>query len=347
MARTGRLGRTGMALATGTALSLTLAAGAGHAANSPQQASGQSVCGATSADLRQPPAEPVPAAAPAAAAPSGAPAPPLAYAQPAQLPIGLWSAALVTLRAPAGHGTVRLDLTSKGFSTDSVEIQRYIPAAHRWLDLAVASGSAAFPTHGSFSFPVDTRSATPQTVALRLQDLDRPGSLTVAASYADDHGHRYRAPARTAAVTRPDATLTGWPAHPLALFRGGPAQEVTLTVRNTTDRAYPAVSVLFYAYGTGGGRVLTPRDLILEQYLAGGGWTRLPLVAGSCDPGLSAAPHPAAGLRLAPGATAVFRLRLGVAASAPRKVSMADAGLSVQSGDASLTSTRLPFTVRS
>lgn len=272
----------------------------------------------------------------------------IAYRQPAQLPIGLWSAAAVTLRAPAGHGTVRLDLTSKGFSTDSMEVQRWVPSARRWLDLASSSSDADFPTHGGFSFtlttPVGPGTALPQTVALRLQDLDRPGSLAVAASYTDSHRHTSRAAVLTSTVTRPQTVFSGWPAH-AALVRGGAPQPFTMTVRNTTDRAYPAVSSLFYAYGMGGGHALTPLDLVLEQYRAGTGWTRLPLVASPCDPGLSVPLSPAAGIPLAPGAGETVQLRLAVAATAPAAVTSAEAGLSVQSGDTTLASAALPFAV--
>ncbi|MHA6761144.1 hypothetical protein [Streptacidiphilus sp. PAMC 29251] len=288
----------------------------------------QDACGAYSSELvaAAAPVEPGPAAEQLRAV--GAVAQPLSYRQADQLPIGLWSAASVTLRVPAGRGTVRLALTSKGFSTDSMEVQRWVPTAHRWVDLTSSVSDAAFPTRATFSFTLTTSAdatasgataaaAHPETVALRLQDLDRPGSLSVAASYTDSHGHTSRAPALRSPVTRPESRFTGWPAH-ASLTRGGPAHTFTLTVRNTTDRVYPDVTALFYAYGMGGGQTLTPRDLVLQQYRAGRGWTALPLVASGCDPGMSAVPRPAAGVRLAPGATETVRLRLAVARTAPR-----------------------------
>ncbi|MEY9838336.1 hypothetical protein ABH941_003570 [Streptacidiphilus sp. EB103A] len=309
-------------------------------------------CGATAPQLRPVPAEAPPSASRTVGAPSNeAAARHLWYGQADQLPIGLWSDATVVLRAPATHGTVRLDLTSHGFSTDSVEVQRWVHASHRWVDLAMlttAGSGDAFPTRGGFSFPVATRAslAHPETVPLRLQDLDRPGRLGVTASFADGHGHTYRAPVVTSAVTRPHTAFTGWPAH-AALVRGGPAQPFGLTVRNTTDRAYPSLTALFYAYGMGGGRALTPRDLVLQQYLRGRGWVGLPLVASACDPGMSAALRPAAGAALAPGAEETVQLRLAVAPGAPHAVGSGFGGLAVQGGDTALASESLPFTVRS
>nr|WP_243876215.1 hypothetical protein [Streptomyces sp. 846.5] len=304
-------------------------------------------CGATAPQLPPvPSAETAPPASRTVAAPSNeAAARHLWYGQAGQLPIGLWSDATVVLRAPATHGTVRLDLTSRGFSTDSVEVQRWVPASHRWVDLTTAGSGDASPTRSGFSFPIASL-AHPETVPLRLQDLDRPGRLGVTASFADGRGHTYRAPAVTSAVTRPSTAFTGWPAH-AALVRGGPAQPFGLTVRNTTDRAYPSLTALFYAYGMGGGRALTPRDLVLQQYLRGRGWVGLPLVASACDPGMSAVLRPAAGVALAPGAEETVQLRLAVAPGAPHAVGSGFGGLAVQGGDTALASESLPFTVRS
>ncbi|MFC1410140.1 hypothetical protein ACEZCY_12815 [Streptacidiphilus sp. N1-12] len=344
-----RSGMFGAVVAAAAAMVLACA-GAGSAA--PRSATvgsvqaGQDACGAYASELVAATKAAEPGPAPADLRAFGASTQSVAYHQPKQLPIGLWSMASVTLRAPATHGTVRLALTSKGFSTDSMEIQRWIAAQHRWVDLTASSSDDSFPTRGTFSFSFATAASPghPQTVALRMQDLDRPGSLSVAASYADGHGHTYRDPAVGAAVTRPRSSLTGWPAH-TTLVRGGAAQSFTLTVKNTTDRTYPAISTLFYAYGMGGSQVLTPRDLVLEQYQAGHGWTALPLVASGCDPGMSVVPRPTAGVRLAPGASATVRLRLAVAGTAPRAVTRAEAGLAVQSGDTSLASSSLPFRV--
>ena len=378
--RTGRLGTVAAAVAmavtavlagagvgsaaaavTATATTTTVDAGAGAGARADTGAvsavgsAPQDACGASAAaPVAAAPADPGPsAAAVAALAAGGGAAAVVSYRQAAQLPIGLWSAAAVTLRVPAGRGTVRLDLTSEGFSTDSMEVQRWVSSAHRWLDLTAASSTADFPTHDRFSFTLVTTAAVAksrtrpaaQTVALRLQDLDRPGSLAVTASYTDAHGRTHRAPVRRSPVTRPQTHFTGWAAHTV-LVRGGAARSLTMTVKNTTDRAYPSVAALFYAYGMGGGHALVPDDLVLQQYLAGTGWTRLRLVAGACDPGMSATPRPAAGVRLAPGATTTVRLRLAVAATAPTAVTRAEAGLSVQSGDTSLASASLPFTLR-
>ena len=336
--------------ATGTAQARTRVqtqaqAPARHAPEAPEA---PEACGATAPQPRPAPAEPAPSADRRIVLSNESAARHLWYDQAGELPIGLWSDATVVLRAPAAHGTVRLDLTSRGFSTDSVEIQRWIPASHRWVDLTAAGSSAAFPTRGSFSFPIATRASLshPEIVPLRLQDLDRPGSLGVTASFADGHGHTYRAPAVSSTVTRPRTGFTGWPAH-ATLVRGGPAQRFGLTVRNGTGRAYPSLTALFYAYGMGGGRVLTPRDLVLQQYVSGHGWIGLPLVASVCDPGMSTALRPVAGIALAPGATETVQLRLAVAKGAPRGVGSASAGLAVQSGDTALASESLPFTVRS
>ncbi|WP_161790230.1 DUF1631 domain-containing protein [Streptacidiphilus carbonis] len=305
-------------------------------------------CGAAAPQLRPVPAEAAPSPDRTMVLSKESAARSLWYDQAAELPIGLWSDATLMLRAPAAHGTVRLDLTSRGFSTDSVEVQRWVPSQRRWVDLATAASSAAFPTRGSFGFPVSTRAtaARPEIVPLRLQSLDQPGRLGVTASFTDGHGHTYRAPAVASAVTRPQTVLSGWPAR-AALVRGGPAQRFGLTVRNTTDRAYPALTTLFYAYGMGGGRALTPRDLVLQQYVGGRGWVRLPLAAGVCDPGMSTALLPAEGLTLAPGAGETVQLRLAVAKDAPHGAGSASAGLAVRSGDTELASESLPFTVRS
>ena len=306
------------------------------------------VCGATAAQLRPVPAGTTPSAHRTLVLSDEAAARHLWYEQAGELPIGLWSDATVVLRAPAAHGTVRLDLVSRGFSTDSVEVQRWVPASHRWVDLTTAVSGAAFPTRGSFSFPIATRGSLshPEVVPLRLQDLDQPGRLGVTASFADGHGRTYRAPAVASAVTRPRTDFTGWPAH-AALVRGGPAQRFGLTVRNTTGRAYPSLTALFYAYGMGGGRALTPRDLVLQQYVSGHGWVGLPLAASVCDPGMSTVLRPTAGRALAPGAGETVQLRLAVAKGSPLGVGSAFAGLALQSGDTELASESLPFTVRS
>jgi hypothetical protein len=167
----------------------------------------------------------------------------------------------------------------------------------------------------------------------------------VVANYADGHGHQYRTPAVHSEVTRPVVRFSGWPAKAV-LTRGGPAQRLTLTVHNGTDRRYPSVTALFYAYGMGGGQALTPHDLVLRQFRPGHGWTTLPLVASSCDPGMSVPLRPSAGVALSRGATETVLLELAVSADAPHRVGRAEAGLSVQSGDTSLGSDSLPFTVK-
>ena len=272
---------------------------------------------------------------------------PVTFGIDRQLPIGLWSRAAITLRAPAAHGTVDLDVTTEGFSTISVEFQRYDRPSRRWVDLADVDGNAALPTRGRFSFPVRTRAsaAHPDTVALRLQDLDRPGRLTVAASYADGLGRSYRAAVRSAPATRPRTVLSGW-TGPVALARGGPAQQLTVTVRNTTDRTYPALGGFFYIYGQGGNAMFTPADLVVEQRQGRHGWRRLTLVPSGCDPGMSVPLEPAGGSPLPPGRTVVFRLRLAVVADAPSAVVTGDAGLAVQNAGQPLLSEDLPFTVR-
>ncbi|WP_344027841.1 hypothetical protein [Streptomyces luteireticuli] len=265
----------------------------------------------------------------------------------AQAPIGLWSKAALTLRTPVAKGTARLDLASRGFSTDSVTVQRYVPAKHAWVDLDSRPGSGSWPQRGTLSFPVSAKGASPRhpySVALRFQDLDRPGSLTVNASVTDGRGRTLRAHARTVTATRPQVSVSGWQGTP-SLVRGGAAQAFTLKVRNTTNRAYPALSVNYFAYGAGKQHTLTPKDLLLQQYRPGRGWEKVDLTAGGCDPGMGAALRPGKA-NLAPGATAVYRLRLSVAKSAPRDVVKADSGVSVNNADQSFFSRRLLFTVR-
>ncbi|WP_078870952.1 hypothetical protein [Streptomyces caatingaensis] len=265
----------------------------------------------------------------------------------AQAPIGLWSKAALTLRTPVTKGTARLDLASHGFSTDSVTVQRYVPARHAWVDLDSRSGGGSWPQRGTLTFPVSAKDASarhPYSVALRFQDLDRPGRLTVNASVTDGRGRTLRAPARTVTATRPQVSVGGWQGTP-ALTRGGAARTFTLTVRNTTNRAYPALGATYFAYGAGKQHALTPKDLLLQQYRPGRGWERVDLTAGGCDPGMGATLRPGKKV-LAPGATAVYRLRLSVAKSAPRDVVKADSGISVNNGDQSFFSRRLLFTVR-
>ncbi len=341
--------RTAAALAAGLALVVGAAA--------PGQAAGAAPAkpGCDSPAASAAPAAPAaglvgaPADAPAPAV-TGTAAQKISYSLGSQLPIGMWSPSGVTLRTPvAKGGTVRLDVDSNGFSTDSLTVQRYEPGTRRWVDLDTRPGGGSWPTHGVFTFPVTATGASaakPHTVALRLQDLDRPGTVTVTATVDDGRGHTYRAPARTATATRPRVTVTGWPTG-TALTRGGAAREVTVAVKNTTDRAYPALTASYFAYGAGKKHALAPKDLTLRQYESGRGWVRVPLVAGSCDPGMSAQLRPADRKRaLAPGATAVYRLRVGVNASAPRDVTTADAGFSVGNGEMSFFSKSLPFTVR-
>ncbi|MFI9723245.1 hypothetical protein ACIHFE_26920 [Streptomyces sp. NPDC052396] len=270
----------------------------------------------------------------------------LSFKVASQLPIGLWSPATLTLRTPVDKGTVRLDVSSRGFSTDSVAVQRYEPGSHRWVDLNTKPGGGSWPHHGVFTFPLTAKAsaARPYSVALRLQDLDRPGTLTVAASAKDGHGHTYRAHGRTATATRPQVTVAGWKKG-TALVRGGAAQPFTVTVKNTTNRSYPALTTAWYAYGEAKGHALTTKDLVLQQYRSGRGWQTVPLLANGCDPGLGAVLK-AADRPLAPGGTAVVRLRLSVAATAPREVNTAESGVTVATGDQSFYSRQLPFAIR-
>ncbi|WP_240152075.1 hypothetical protein [Streptomyces mobaraensis] len=266
----------------------------------------------------------------------------------AQAPIGLWSKAGLTLRTPVAKGTARLDVSSRGFSTDSVTVQRYEPAKHAWVDLDTRSGGGSWPHRGTFTFPVSAPKASakhPYAVALRFQDLDSPGTLTVNASVADGRGHTYRAPARTVTATRPQVSVAGWANGTAKLTRGGAAQPFTITVRNTTNRAYPALNVNYFAYGAGKRHALTPKDLVLQQYRPGRGWEKVALTAGGCDPGMGAALLPNR-TALAPGAKVVYRLRLAVAGSAPKDVVTGDSGFSVSNGDQSFANKRLPFTIR-
>ncbi|GAA1899341.1 hypothetical protein [Streptantibioticus ferralitis] len=271
----------------------------------------------------------------------------ISYGLASQAPIGLWSSSSVTLRTPVSKGMVRLDVSSRGFSTDSLEVQRYVPQTHRWVDLNTSPGSGSWPQHGVFSFPVSAAASPrhPYTVALRLQDLDRPGSLTVAASVNDGHGHTYRAAARTATATRPAVTVSGWQ-RGTTLVRGGAARDLTLTVKNTTNRAYPALNATYFAYGQGKAQALVPKDLVLKEYQPGRGWVRISLLPNGCDPGMAVQLRPTGKAPLAPGATAVYRLRLAVAKSAPGDVTHADAGLSVGNGELPFTSQEVPFAIR-
>ncbi|MEV4434874.1 hypothetical protein [Streptomyces sp. NPDC049585] len=310
-------------------------------------------CGGDSASARRAAAEaataPLVDETPALAA-TGTATDKISSSLPGRLPIGLWSSSGVTLRTPvAKGGTVRLDVDSKGFSTDSLTVQRYDTATRRWVDLDTRSGGGSRPTHGVFTFPVTAPAAGPRqphTVALRLQDLDRPGTVTVAASVSDGRGHTYRAPARTATATRPQVALTGWQ-RGATLQRGGTGREVTVTVKNTTDRTYPALAASYFAFGVGTGHALTPKDMTLRQYRAGRGWETVPLVATGCDPGMSAGLRPESGTKaLAPGATATYRLKIAVNRGAPRDVKSADAGVSVGTTQTSFFSQELPFTLR-
>ncbi|MEU7133604.1 hypothetical protein [Streptomyces sp. NPDC046261] len=335
------------ALAAGLALTVGAAA-PGQAA--PGRAQDQPSCDTPAARGTSTPAAPAqpPEAAPAPA-PAGTAAQKISYSVDSQLPIGLWSSSAVTLRTPVTKGKIRLDVSSRGFSTDSLTVQRYDTATRRWVDLDSApGGGSSWPTRATLTFPVSAKGADakhPHTVALRLQDLDRPGTLTVAASVEDGRGHTYRAPARTTTATRPKVTVSRWQ-HGTALTRGGSARTVTVTVKNTTNRAYPALGASYFAYGVGKTRALEPKDLTLRQHRSGRGWERVALVAGGCDPGMSAALRPVAVSPLAPGATAVYRLKVAVARTAPRDVDRADAGVTVSNGDMSFFSKDLPFTIR-
>ncbi|GHF59288.1 hypothetical protein GCM10010218_45960 [Streptomyces mashuensis] len=336
--------RTAAVLAAGLAL-VVAAAGTGQAAGTGTATAARQGCDGAAA--------PATATAPAAeAAPAvragGTAAQRISFGVTSQLPIGLWSDAAVTLRTPVSKGTVRLDVTSRGFSTDSLVVQRYDARSHRWTDLATRPGGGSSPTHGVFTFPLTATGAgprAPHTVPLRLQDLDRPGTLTVTASVTDGRGHTYRAPARTTTATRPATTVGGWPGG-TTLRRGGPAHEFTVTVRNTTNRAYPALTASYFAYGAGSKHALAPKDLTLQQYRAGKGWTKVPLLAGGCDPGMSATLKAAAASPLKPGATAVYRLKVSVARTAPQDVTSADAGITVGNGDQAFASRQLPFAIR-
>ncbi|MEU4211848.1 hypothetical protein AB0F13_17890 [Streptomyces sp. NPDC026206] len=337
--------RTVAALAAGLALTMGAAA-PGQAADGTQ---GRSGCDSPAAGGASAPAAPAkePTAVPAPAA-AGNSTQKIAYRVDSQLPIGLWSSSAVTLRTPVSGGKVRLDVTSRGFSTDSLTVQRYDAANRRWADLDTGPGGGSRPTRGTFTFPVTAKGADaghPHTIALRLQDLDRPGTLTVAASVEDGRGHTYRAPARTTTATRPEVGVVGWK-QGTTLERGGPSRAVTVTVKNTTNRAYPALNAFYFAYGAGSDHALTPKDLTLRQYRQGHGWADVPLLAGGCDPGMSATLRPVAKAPLAPGATAVYRLTVAVARSAPRDVARADTGVTVGNGDMSFFSQNLPFAIR-
>ncbi|WP_078893513.1 hypothetical protein [Streptomyces sp. CT34] len=269
----------------------------------------------------------------------------LSYSLAPEAPIGLWSSSNVTLRTPVSKGTVSLDVTTRGFIADSLLIQRYDEKSHRWVDLDVQPVSNERPDERRFSFPVSAAASPgrPATVALRVQAIDRPGRLAVTVSVNDGHGHTYRAPTRNAVVDRPTTRVTGWP-RGAGLVRGGAAKEFELTVENTTKRAYPALSAGYFAYGQSGSRAVAPKDLVLQQYVPGHGWQRVSLVPGGCDPGMGAQLIPIAKTPLAPGATAVYRMRLAVAGDAP--AANVDAGVSVGTGDTSFYHRTLPFRIR-
>ncbi|MFE7312260.1 hypothetical protein ACFU7T_03960 [Streptomyces sp. NPDC057555] len=280
-----------------------------------------------------------------AMAATGTAAQKLSYSLAPEAPIGLWSSSNVTLRTPVSKGTVRLDVTTQGFISASLLIQRYDEKSHRWVDLDVQHGGTETPDKGRFTFPLSSAAnpGHPATVALRVKAIDRPGRLTVTASIDDGHGHTYGAPTRSAVVDRPTTTVTGWPAG-AGLVRGGAAKEFDLTVKNTTKRAYPDLNAAYFAYGQNSERAVVPKDLVLQQYVPGHGWQRVSLVPGGCDPGMSAALIPTAKTPLAPGATAVYRMRLAVAGDAP--VVDVEAGVSVGTGDTSLDYQTLPFKIR-
>ncbi|MYT28491.1 MULTISPECIES: hypothetical protein [unclassified Streptomyces] len=267
------------------------------------------------------------------------------YSLGSEAPIGLWSSSNVTLRTPVSKGTVRLDVTTQGFIADSLMIQRYDEKSHRWVDLHTQPAGSDHPNKGRFSFPLSVAASPgrPATVALRVQAIDRPGRLAVAASVDDGHGHTYRAPTRNAVVDRPTTTVKGWP-RDAGLVRSGAAKEFELTVKNTTKRAYPALNAGYFAYGQSGNRAVAPKDLVLQQYVPGHGWQRVSLVPGGCDPGMGAKLIPTAKTPLAPGATAVYRMRLAVAGDAP--VTDVEAGVSVGTGDTSFYYQTLPFKIR-
>ncbi|MBT2384932.1 hypothetical protein [Streptomyces sp. ISL-11] len=338
-----------LALAAGLAL---VGGTAGQAAAIPAAAGAKAVesCGDTARDAAT--ASSVNAAnAVAADAPAlgavGKAAERFSHSLPAQAPIGLWTNSSLTLRTPVSKGTVRLDVDSHGFSTASLMVQRYEPRTHRWIDLDTTPGDESNPTHGVFTFPLTAAASAdhPHTVALRYQDLDRPGTFTVTPSVDDGKGRTHRAAARTTTATRPAVSVSGWKSG-TALTRGGGAGEFTLTVKNTTDRAYPRLFASYFAYGAGNAHALTPKDLVLQQYLPGRGWERVALVGGGCDPGMSAKLRPVVKGPLAPGASAAYRLRVAVAASAPRDVTSADAGVSAGNGDLSFFSRSLPFAIK-
>ncbi|MFC5909638.1 hypothetical protein [Streptacidiphilus monticola] len=265
------------------------------------------------------------AAVRALAAPVATPA--AALSLPPQAPLGLWTRARLTLRQ---SGTVRLAVRTRGFSTVSLALQRW--TGTHWADLP-AGHPDGFPTSDTFSF-----SAPRGAVALRLKDVDRPGSLRITPSV-----DRASGPTAATRVTRPAVRLQGWPRQ-AALRRGGAPLVFTLTVHNTTDRRYPDVGVLFYASAQSGETYLTARELTLEQ-LVGGRWIRLPLASG-CDPGLAVALRPLSGRSLAPGATAGYRLRLRLAAATPAVLRQADAGLALSVDGDDFASLSLPFTLR-
>ncbi|WP_377272802.1 hypothetical protein [Peterkaempfera sp. SMS 1(5)a] len=294
------------------------------------------MCDTTAAPVRASAAGLAAGRAPAPA-PAGTSAQQISYQLPAQAPLGLLTSSAVTLRTPVSKGTVHLDVTTTGFSTASLDFERYVPATRSWVQLAVRSGEGSLPKHADFSFPVTAPTASaarPYTVALRLQDLDLPGTLKVTASVADGHGHTYRAPARTAAATRPAVSVGGWP-QGVPLVHGGPARTFTVTVHNTTDRTYPPLSGVLSAYGQSATSTLRPADLVLQQYRAGHGWQRVTITPGGCDPGMFATLAGPVPGRLAPGATAVYRLRLAVAATAPKDVPKVEAAINVGTGTAS------------
>ncbi|MFE6690221.1 hypothetical protein ACFVFQ_27590 [Streptomyces sp. NPDC057743] len=269
----------------------------------------------------------------------------LSYGLAPEAPLGLWSSSNVTLRTPVSKGTVRLDVTTQGFIADSLLIQRYDTKSGHWVDLDHQPTSDARPEKGTFSFPVSESASAgrPTTVALRVKAIDRPGRLTVTASVEDGHGHTYRAPARSTVVDRPTTTVKGWQ-RGASLVRGGAAKEFELTVKNTTKRAYPALNAGYFAYGQTGNRAVAPKDLVLQQYVPGRGWQRVSLVPGGCDPGMSAGLLPTAKSPLAPGTSAVYRMRLAVAGDAP--LADVEAGVSVGTGDTSFYYGTLPFKIR-
>lgn len=274
---------------------------------------GSSACGAATHPSGFAPHAPVPTV-------------PLSAHVPHDAAAGQWTYGSLTVRSTAPRAKLGLWFGQGKGPDNSTRAQRYDARAHRWTDVGLGGGTGFFPA------PPPSRQ--PVTVGLRIMPHDAVGLIDFSASYDDGHRPAYYTRDRSIAVAAPRVSTSGLRQGGTPVLRGGPPVAFTVSVHNGTRYAYPGVRLRYdgLAWDSRAGSAASYRGLHLQSY-AHGHWVTETLAPAKDGFTVSFAPRD--GARLAPGATAAYRLRVWADRTLPARTSEID-GAFVATGPSNL-----------